>query len=121
MKNKQLKQVAKLLKDELFTEFAHDNILTISDNKLSTPFAYVISDENYPEYLLLSLAIDYPICENAVMVALLANTIKSVRVAETFYINNEGLTVWGELAFDAFDKDQSIDLNNLQPINKLLN
>lgn len=120
MQNKDLKKAIKLL-NNYHCVFVHDDILTIADDDNTSPFAYIISDITHPGFLLLSLSIDYPICENAVTVALLTNTIKSVRIAEPFYISNDGITFWAEEAFEQFELEQTLELDNLEPISKAIN
>lgn len=95
MKNIYLNKLKEKL-SHLYCYFKDDNILAISEDKTTLPFALVIHDkENYKEYLLLSLATDYPNCEYAVEVALWANKILPTVLSEPFFISSDGTTYTG--------------------------
>lgn len=118
MENSTLKKVVKTL-DTFFCYFKHDDIIAISEEKDMAPFAYVLFDDSYPDNLLISLAVDYPIASTVAKLVLLVNKTSPLLVADNFYINQMGQTLWNEEADYAFELDM-IDLDQCEPITDIL-
>lgn len=114
MKNYLLKQVKKEI-TLFYSEFKSDNILSISEDKNLTPFIHVLSDENHVGCLVVSIAVDYPICEKAVDLVLLLNSIAPVIRAESFFVNNKGEMSWGNDAYIQYELE-NIELQDLEPV-----
>lgn len=108
-------EIEKKLKN-YFCYFKNDDILVISEDKSVLPFAYIINDYNYPDFLLLSLSIDYPNPIPVADITLIANKVKEVVLSEVFYISpSDGKTYFHDEAYERFELD-NLPLEDLEPI-----
>lgn len=118
MQNKYLRRVRKAL-PSYFCYFKADNILVLSEDKSVLPFAYLIHDPiANPNFLLLSLAVDYPHSERAVEVALIANTVLRVALTENFFVSQTGNTYIGQEAFKHYEIECELPLQDIEPSSK---
>lgn len=118
MQNKYLKRIAKTLKSYYFY-FKHENILVVSEDKATLPFAFLISDEiRHPGKILLSLAVNYPFSEKAVALALGANAVKPIMIADNFFIGQNGTTYIGEDASKYFELETYLPIDEIIPDSK---
>lgn len=116
MENKYLKNVQKNLKG-FFCYFKAENVLVVSEDKSVMPFAYIIADElNYPDTLLLSVAVDFPFAEKVVHVALCANRIQKVALTDQFFIGQNGVTYMGEEADKYYEIETECPLEEIEPL-----
>lgn len=120
MKSNLIKKIQTAL-NNYFTYSKTGAIIVVSLDKTELPFAYIIEDFNYPNCLLVSFAVDFPICDIAAQLVLDINKIKKVLVSENFYISNTGITFWGDEAFERFNIDNFIDLESLEAVSEELN
>lgn len=120
MENKDLLKLQKKLKN-FFSYFKDDNILAISEDKTTLPFALVIYDEeNFPDYFLLSVATDYNNCDVAIEVALWANKIKRSVLSDPFFISQTGNTYTGDEALSQYNLEVELPLDKLKPLTNSL-
>lgn len=118
-KNPELKKISQLIKDSFFCYFKDDNVLVVSEDKAVLPFAFLIKDSNYPDFLLLSLAVDFPFCEKAVSLALQCNNIRKVTLTEQFYISQDGVTYLGDDALK-YHQLETVPLEKIETISNTL-
>lgn len=120
MKSNILKKVEKSLKNYfLFTK--NPGIIAVSLDKADLPFAHIIEDNNYPDCLLVSFDVAFPICDIAAQLVLEVNDIKKVVLTENFYFSQTGDILWGEEALERFSIDTNVDLEQLDAISEELN
>lgn len=103
-----------------FSYFKSDNVLTLSEDKTSPPFAYLITNYEYPKEVLLSISVDYPTCINIADLVIKITKVSEIGLSEPFYISNSGMTHFNDDAYDQWSLD-SIDLNSMEPISQQLN
>lgn len=120
MKDNTLKKIQRALKN-YFTYTKDDGIIVVSLDKSELPFAYIVEDVALPKILLISFAVDFPLCNLAANVVLEVNKIKEVVLAENFYISNSGDTFWGTEAERLFELDNFVDLESLEAASEELN
>lgn len=117
MAKKYLKQAQSLL-PEFFTFFKNNNILVVSEDKASLPFALLVYENEHPNVLLVSLAIDYP---DSVVVAhmILALSQKmNIALSDVFYISpSDGHTHFNEEAYDKWQLSQ-FDLGKIPALSE---
>jgi hypothetical protein len=114
-----LKEIQKLL-TPYFSYFKDKQILAISEDKASLPFAFLINDKNYPNSLLLSIAVDYPNSITVVDLTLISSSISNILLSEAFYISpSDGKTYFGDNAYSRWDLEM-LDLNGITPESKQL-
>lgn len=121
MNNKYLKRVQKKL-DHYYSYFKADNILVVSEDKASLPFAYLIGENpSHPNHLLISIAVDYTYSERVTDVALLANSVKTVALTEQFFISNLGITYIGVEAHKYYQIETELPIEDINPPTDTLN
>lgn len=106
---------------EYFTYSKTSDIVVVSLDKTELPFAYIIEDSGYPNNLLISFAVNFPIANVVADLVLKVNKIKNVLVTENFYISNSGHTLWGQEAVERFHIDNFVDLETLEAVSEELN
>lgn len=95
--------------------FKHDNVLSISEEKDELPFSYFLYDSTYPDFILLSIAVDYPNAIRMADVIVKATKVTGkVVLAEPFFISNDGVTYLGEDAYDAHTAETT-GLDDMEP------
>lgn len=110
-----IKKLQKKLKN-YFTYQKTSDILIVSLDKHEMPFAYVVYDNvHYPNNLLLSFSVDFPIASMAANLALDINDIKPVIISEQFFISNSGITYWAEEAEKMFEIENLLNIEDLEP------
>lgn len=114
MQNKHLKLVKSALSN-YFSYFKSPNILVVSEDKSVLPFAYVIVEKAHPDHLLLSLAIDYPFPDRVVDLALIVNNIKTVALADGFFVAQTGNTYLGEEAHHYYQIETEVPIKDIDP------
>lgn len=119
VENTHLLKVQKALKN-FFTYFKEDNILVISEDKTTAPFAYIINDATHPTALLLSVSIDYPHSNNVAEIALASSSVRKTQLSDCFFISSvDGSTYFEEEAFERWELE-SLDLSKVEPLSKNL-
>lgn len=104
-----------------FTYEKDEQILAVAIDNMSAPFIYVICDNEYPETLLVSIAVDYPISTHVAEVILACTDLSHTELTEGFYISQlNGETVFGGDAENRFDLE-NLDLKDIHPLNDLKN
>jgi hypothetical protein len=104
-----------------FSYFKSDDVLIISEDKASLPFACLIFEQSIPDLLLLSICVDYPTSMNVAEIALVASKIYPTAITEPFYISPiDGKTYIDDEAYKKWDID-AIDLEKLPAASEQLN
>lgn len=98
--------IKELKKNEFKITFVDDNIATVAMNKESSPFLFLIIEEKY-HGVILSFAIDFPFCTEAVNIALLCLKHAPVATGESFYYGNDGELYWDIEALERMELEQN--------------
>lgn len=115
-KHPHLKQAENLLKNQFHIKFLDSNVCVISIDKISSPFAHLIVQDDF-DGIGLSLAMDFD--ETYVVAELVISLMfcAPVALAEPFYESKNGGMYWDQPAFEQFQMETDSDLlKNLQPI-----
>lgn len=110
--NKLLKKVGVLLKPQ-FTYFKDENLLAVSEDKTTAPYAFIISEK--PGHLYLSFRIDYPFITNCVQMALDIAKLSKVTQAEGFFISKLGQIHFGDDAMKYYEFEMYAPLEDIDP------
>lgn len=116
-------KLAKLQKKltNYFSYFKDHDILVVSEDKESLPFCYLIMTSDYPHTVLVSVAVDYPICNNVAEIVIHCSRAGNTSLTHPFYISpGTGTTFFDEAAFEQWDID-TIDLDKLTPLSQAIN
>lgn len=115
--NKRLAKIESALKD-YFCYYKSDDILVVSEDKSTLPFAFFIQEISVPNTVVMALAVDYSDCFAVSQVSILAATATSVVLGEVFYISpKNGETHFGEEALNQFDLE-NFDITDVVPISE---
>lgn len=119
--NKNLDKAKKVLANTYFVEEKDENIISLSPSNESLPFAYLLYDDDYPNTIILSFAVDYPDATASADLVLTLIHICKVAVGEPFFCDNGFNMHWGEDAYQKFELQELVDLGTLEPISDLRN
>lgn len=120
-KHPYLKLIEKSLKPEYFLNFNHENIMTVSMEKGTLPFAFLMVDDQF-DGVVMSLSYDFP--ETFVVASLTIQLMRCCNVAmgESFYFNRSGNLLWDDQALEMFMLEHDADLlESLQPVSEMVN
>jgi len=94
-----LQKAAKLLNKTFHTQEFLDNALAVSFNQADPPFALVIIEEDNPDVLYYSVAVDAPDPHSVADIALRLINMAKTELSEPFYLNDEGELFWSDEAY----------------------
>lgn len=93
--NKLLSKAKKSL-DYLFTESVEDNALHLCINKDEVPFLILLTDTDYPDTIIISLAADFQDCFLTSRILLDIFHVAKIELGESFLISDKGEVIIGQ-------------------------
>lgn len=107
------------------TEFL-DNALAVSFSEGDLPFALVIQEDESPDTIYFSPAVDAPDPYSIADITLRLVHIAKTELAEPFYLDQEGELFWGAEAYETYmsgrpDLDSNQAFLDLESPSKLVN
>lgn len=97
-----------------FTYFKENNILAISEDKSSLPFAFLIIEDEYKDLILLSISLTADPVLSA-DIALQASLFNEIMLIEAFYVSEvDGMTYFGNEATRQYNLENEIDLMQIE-------
>lgn len=121
-KNKYLAQAEKMLKKQKYhTYFPDENMLEVSRDKNSKPFAFLIIEKEQFPGIVLSLALDFHQTYIVADMTINLMHIAPLALGEPFYRSVNGTLYWDTAAQLYFEMEFNKEmLNNLEPVNDTL-
>lgn len=116
-RNEKLVSIKKILDRLYFCEYKAKNVLAVAIDNEALPFAFIIHDELYNDNILLSLTI-HP--TDPLIIADITQIVceYNMLLNESFYIDTQGETHFGDNAFIRQQMDAQLDLLNMKPISE---
>lgn len=104
------------LKDTYHIDVADENAIRISSDQLSTPFLICVIEDD-PSVVLLSFTVEFTDASKIADILITITHITNVQISEPFYIDQIGNMHWGIPAYENFNLNLQLDLNEIEPNN----